>query len=67
MTSNNDRKLLEPKCKCGAYAKPELRHRTGHYLCCSRCYDDSWSGISDQEWEAAEMGYGRTDRLYDDD
>lgn len=40
-----------PKCRCGAYAKPELRHRDTHAVCCSACYDASWEGHA-QEWEA---------------
>jgi hypothetical protein len=48
--------MSEPaRCRCGAYAKPELRRRGTNERCCSRCYDQSWAGVSDAEWEAAEF------------
>ena len=54
----------DTKCRCGAYAKPELRHRGTKALCCSRCYDESWWNHA-QEWEEENRRYQSA--CYDDD
>lgn len=35
------------RCKCGAYALPDLRHRETDHPCCARCHILSWVG---HEW-----------------
>ncbi len=42
--------MSDIKCRCGAYAKPELRRRGTNDLVCSWCYDQSWEGHG-AEWE----------------
>lgn len=58
--------MSDVKCRCGAYAKDGLRHRTGRYACCSRCYDISWEGVSDNEWERQEFRSYDYDEVWHD-
>lgn len=58
MDANN---LDQTKCRCGAYTKFGLRNRKTQQPCCSGCYDSSWAGVSDAEWEKSEMSSSHDD------
>ena len=53
------------KCRCGAFAKPELQHPETRALCCSRCYDVAVGCPRRAEWDA--MEFGPSDDYEDDD